>query len=110
MADDNILNINKAAQAIMASKKGLQTNIELESPRKYDGRPLYQSNANDPIEIGYGRPKIPWSDAVIEKSTREKRQPLESPLKRWWLEEERKKIEQRKQNDKISSMEDKTES
>ena len=43
--------------------------------------------------------KLKWSDEVIAESKQKARAALESPLKRWWLDQQELKRKQRKDLD-----------
>lgn len=61
--------------------------------KKWSDKPLYEGVKKDPQEdLGYkARPQLPWSSEVLRKGEREKRQPTESPLKNWFMQESDKR-------------------
>lgn len=77
--------INRAGELIMQAKK----DVKAGNPHKYDDTPLYRANSNPREDTGYTRAAIPWKDEALAK-VREI-SPCESPLKQWWIDEQRKK-------------------
>jgi hypothetical protein len=82
-------NIKRAGELIMQSNKDTKAGITPMPQPKHDPSPMYEINKNVQAEIGYGKPKIPWASKVLPKSRFISAH--ESPLKEWWMEEQRRK-------------------
>jgi hypothetical protein len=59
------------------------TPFEKFQPQKKQEQEKFKVSCNDVI-----KPKLAWSDEIVKKIENQPRQPQESPLKIWWIEQQ----------------------